>query len=709
MVNFYLNQVIFPRRCRTFERKLVASAWDLPASADIYASAGPKFNAFSGTDDNKYLLPLNIVQQSLPELAGTNAEVLSYLLEARNREYCKAFNYSGRLGVEGLSNMVSSMNPPARTILDAGAMILELSNKEVAGLWLQIWQRHRAPADAAVFFDERDRIMVLYPDRRLEPLAVSPFLENMSNCLAYLDQIHTRGTDLKLPADARAALTLSVGLMKDHVVQAAMRLRQLGTTQSVRFVAGREVDVMIRDHCKKPDHARLDSHDVISWLLEQTCDTIESLQPLYISQGREYCARTQAAIDFPEAATSSEQRLAYLNKVHLEEDHSLENLYMPKSQLKRLATSKGTSKKIAGYLDQLDQDQQQLQNLSKAFQARTFDETEVEQEVEAEIEAEAVRQIQKPPIVEPLTPRGPHADVIHFARTGRIVDRSAGYERMAHVLARSRTARKHEVITNPLEPRLFVTTEFEQAVKKGFHHPDDFLRPVNWVLFCRKNGLALVVAPQEAEHILDLFCCNEKFMTHLLVYAAPVARKMSSFEDHFYSYPALPEDWTMPAQLKLELGLFAGRLYFSSEEHDALCNYLGFELPDRPFDPSKALFPTTPFNFLQEWLGRRRKGQDFSASPMGRLCQSHRVDVEDTAVEDRDKVDAEMPDAEEEMLSEMHTALGKENEGRKDAGQVDGVNMASLTLSEGGDESSEDAVGGEEEFGGKKDEDEDED
>jgi hypothetical protein len=51
--------------------------------------------------------------------------------------------------------------------------------------------------------------------RRRSP-GCHPFSENLDECLVYLDEAHTRGIDLKLPQDARGALTLALGQTKDH-------------------------------------------------------------------------------------------------------------------------------------------------------------------------------------------------------------------------------------------------------------------------------------------------------------------------------------------------------------------------------------------------------------------------------------------------------------------------------------------------------------
>jgi hypothetical protein len=53
----------------------------------------------------------------------------------------------------------------------------------------------------------------------VEALHVSSFATRLDVCLVFLDEAHTRGIDLKLPRDYRAAVTLGPGLCKDKLVQ----------------------------------------------------------------------------------------------------------------------------------------------------------------------------------------------------------------------------------------------------------------------------------------------------------------------------------------------------------------------------------------------------------------------------------------------------------------------------------------------------------
>ena len=236
VINYFLNQHVFPRHSRVFERKLVSSGWDIAARAastgdeeppvskenlkpgleEVRKSVGrPKSLTvgFSGTNDNKTLLPLNVVQDDLPGLAHTNAEVLTYLLQPRNRRYVHASRYGKRLSEKAFLHLL--LKYKIRMLLDAGALILEMDNTSLAQAWLEVDNE----AEAAVFFGADDRARVLYRDGKSQPLAGSPYLNNLGACVVYLDEAHTRGVDLKMPANAVAALTLGIQQTKDHTVQ----------------------------------------------------------------------------------------------------------------------------------------------------------------------------------------------------------------------------------------------------------------------------------------------------------------------------------------------------------------------------------------------------------------------------------------------------------------------------------------------------------
>lgn len=190
---------------------------------------------FSGTNDIKSLLPLNIRQDDLPTLQHTNAEVLSYLLENRNRQYHLAADRHGRLTEVALLHKLKDMK--IRVLIDAGAYILEMTNENLVKEWLG----YDTEAKAAVCFDQ-GRAWVVYRNqlKSKQPLLASPWKDGITNeLLVFFDEANCRGVDLKLPWDARAALTLALSQTKDHTVQGKSRPREGGGEGNLTFVHGK--------------------------------------------------------------------------------------------------------------------------------------------------------------------------------------------------------------------------------------------------------------------------------------------------------------------------------------------------------------------------------------------------------------------------------------------------------------------------------------
>lgn len=257
VVDHFLNHFVFPKHAKQFKTKIQASGWDLPlfnvmsavpavpigkenghtsgvttimnggqteiqmstSMEAVSTSHGARRIAtlttgFSGTNDNKTMLPLTIKQQDLPTQSHTNAEVLTYLLQSRNSRYfLAANNFGARLTERAFLYRIMELG--IRVLIDAGAQILEMDNIRLVEAWLTI----DTAAPAAIFFDENDKAIVHHRDGHKLPLLASPYAENSGDCLVYLDQAHTRGVDLKMPAHARGALTLALGQTKDHTVQ----------------------------------------------------------------------------------------------------------------------------------------------------------------------------------------------------------------------------------------------------------------------------------------------------------------------------------------------------------------------------------------------------------------------------------------------------------------------------------------------------------
>ena len=75
-INFWLEEILFPKEAYEFHSKLSASAWNL-ASLNKNLTTG-----FSGTNDFRFLLPLEMKYYEIPELIGTTGSVLSSIINS---------------------------------------------------------------------------------------------------------------------------------------------------------------------------------------------------------------------------------------------------------------------------------------------------------------------------------------------------------------------------------------------------------------------------------------------------------------------------------------------------------------------------------------------------------------------------------------------------------------------------------------------------
>ncbi|KAF2420579.1 hypothetical protein EJ08DRAFT_25307 [Tothia fuscella] len=647
VIDYYLNIFVFPRHAKQFQLKLQASAWDLPLfvseSNDGDSALVPLTTGFSGTNDNRNMLPMNIAQHDLPALANLNAEVLTYLLSPRNRGYVLAIDHrQKRLSESDLLLRIKEMG--IRVIIDAGAQILELDNRNLVKLWLE--KDYEAPA--ALFFDDNNKAMIRYRHGLELPLVASTFADDLTDVLVYLDESHCRGTDLKLPRYARGALTLGPGLQKDAAVQAAMRLRLLGTTQSVVFFSPPEVHQNILDLRKQDSRIAVESVDVVRWLLETTCENIESMMPLYYAQGADYCRRTQALSDNSDFITDKSHRDSYLEVLRQKEQQTLHSLYEPKIRHSRKAKT-SFSPNLDSFMKELNTRRKLFSDTGNAVHASALQ--EVEQEREVAYEVEMVREVQKPTHYSPFMFGGLHRDIISFVKTGRLSAGSAAFDLAMLALSRTALGRKHGVKNHTLQSRLYVSSEFCKTVSLPLGTlNDNFQRVVNWIVWSSATETALIVSPEEAEIIIPLIRNLQTPAAYLLTYAAPITRSMLHFDRlDYYSIPSLPSGWMAPTWLKTELGVFAGRLYFEFEEYANMCKFLGINEDDsrssggevtvgegqidgtldgdwehvlNPAEEDKRpSFTAKPLTFLHEWLVVRRKGQNFVHTPAGYVCQ----------------------------------------------------------------------------------------
>ncbi|KAF9235920.1 hypothetical protein BU15DRAFT_89398 [Melanogaster broomeanus] len=588
VVDFYLSRVVFPREAKEFPSKLSCSGWDL---AEHRARL---ITGFSGTNDGQYLLPTSISQRDPDHQRGTNARVLAYLLQPENNSYMLTAHDNGdRRTTREFLKMVVAQKPEIRVLLDVGAQMLDLQNLELAEAWLKL----SPDTLAAIYFNEDDELAVLTRDGATQLLLSSPFAQQLDRCVVYLDDAHTRGTDIKFPAGFRAAVTLGPKVTKDRLTQGCMRLRKLGHGHSVMFFAPLEVDRNIRSLVSKDTSDHINVTDILQWAIRETCNDIVQRVSHWAQQGMDHASRYSAWSRFCSNNLTPEQvSTAWLQP----EAKSLVDRYSPRKS--------GSS--ITLTIPEIRQRCLDLGVLS--LRDASMDE-EQEREVIHEIERE--RQVERPKKVTPAM-HSIHRDVITFVKSGVV---PAG--------------------TSAFRP-IFATLENTMAATREAHVWSQS------VLSTTINGL--MPAIRLSKHV------------HLHVYTPRTIESMKPCDDlSLYNIPTVPLGWTPPWALVDQLNVFAGQLYLRDyATYIQLCRFLciyakdlkdegdievqcdGFIAPsNRPLraKPQNS-FQHTPLPSLKTLVGIRRKGMRYAPTHIGKILEGRLLTEQDFQDRDNDEV-----------------------------------------------------------------------
>ncbi len=376
----------------------------------------------------------------------------------------------------------------------------------------------------------------------------------------------------------------------------------------------------------------------------------------------------QAIADNPDFLEDKSARAKYCAAIRQGEQQTLQQLYEPKLKGKTMASKDARDPQISAFLKELNVRRRGFQDTGNAVHGSALQ--EVEQEREVAFEVESVRQIKKPPHHAAYGFPGLHRDIETFARTGYLPADSHACQHFLASLVRTNLGRKFKISRDASASKLYVSMEFGKTINNPSFGPsdDNYIRPVSWILWSQITEIAIVIIPEEAERVIPIIrsaaFSKSGPKTYLLTYAAPITRKMLYFSSlKYYSIPSLPRGWEAPEWLTVELGIFAGRLYFDWREYRAICQFLGVEeAPTTLEDPNgledvaqvngvddeasvpkrtgaeemgakdaaktkpASLFTSKPLQFMHEWLAVRRRGQDFVPTPMGYITQDKRLD-----------------------------------------------------------------------------------
>ncbi|KAK0643172.1 hypothetical protein B0T16DRAFT_391740 [Cercophora newfieldiana] len=668
-IDFYLSRVVFSREMKQFPLKLSASGWDLAGSKN----KNHPLTGFSGTNDSKGVLPLSVT--ALDVQPHTNATVLSTLLREENMVVELADSRASQLAPLTEAMLIEVLRRPGlpemQVVLDVGAQIVESSNAEMAKKLLAA--APTGDADAVIFFSDGDDLSVLTRDGTVHDFLTSPFASHTDRCFVFLDQAHTRGTDLKLPDKYRAAVTLGPGLTKDALVQACMRMRKLGRGQSVTFLVSPEMGKRIRSVRGQADGRPLKVSDILAWAISETWEEAVRSTPLWATQGIRYLEQEAIWKDAKESdgfSTTHVRRYLEPEGASLEQRYSVAPIDANSGQTESvalLARLRPNSDRHGGNVDEEQNAQAAAIREKLVACCGTSGQTpatlglEEEQERELAPEMEQESQIARPEPYEAL-PHSLEPALVEFSRTGRVLPGSAVFLSCYVAMTKTSSAPLFHSGNLSLFPgNLLVTKDFSRTVEeKGpAYCSDSFQRGVQWVLVGeakRHNGTTVhnmvVISQWEASRIKPLLEDLERQLspsaappTTLHAYLPLSSLTFRTMEDlDTYVVPASATGRQVPKELVTQLNLFAGQLYLRCyHEYLRLCRYLGLahatntagmDVGTDGFVGRRGYpeceFDTSPVPFLVDmYLKIRRDGVDFKKTHMGAVLGGDILTPED--------------------------------------------------------------------------------
>ncbi|KAF8962069.1 hypothetical protein BDZ97DRAFT_1759482 [Flammula alnicola] len=589
VIDFFLSQVVFPKDAKEFPSKLGTSGWDLAEHKANFTTG------FSGTNDNCDLLPTSITQIERDNQIQTNAQVLWYLLRPENDRYICTQGADGqsRSAMEFLEFLVREPKE-VRVLLDVGAQMLEMTNQQLVKHWLSL----RQDVMAGVFFDDADNLSVLRQDGVVEPLYSSSFFRLLDQCIIYLDDAHTRGTDLKLPRNFRAVVTLGPKVTKDRLVQGCMRMRKLGHGQSVVFCAPPEIDRRIREAENIGSSCPVQVIDVLSWVMSNTCTDIEHHIPHWVEQG----------VDFHRRRTEEN---AWLQPAA----RSLDEMYGLTSQPERSTGSVIDIPDMHERLQALGSQRYAMHEWTRSKKGRV------------------------PPAVHYLD-----EEVRCFVRQGTIPTNSdAFFPFMTPLRSETDTLNPQ----NPWSRQLLATRDFMTTTRDGKEKSvlTDYLRPVNWIVSTElRDGsgmIFVVMSPYEINLLLQDIRASKYVRLHM--YAPRTTQAMKPFDDlTFYcvrhyrlraiwhpqpsTYGLYLDQYETYLRLCLLLGVSSSETAeYSSVESDRFVPKRG-QIGEMV---EVCLFDESPLPLLKRLFGLRRKGMSYQQTHLGKILHARLLFQED--------------------------------------------------------------------------------
>jgi hypothetical protein len=526
---FWMNNRVFPIETFQFPEKRASSAWNLATESTI---------GFSGTDDNRFLIPLQVKQiaQASEELRATNGSMIECIVACTQDVEVLEEKDSFPFWKTVVNKCIDA---GCDALIDAGGLMAGSSSTDI----LNSFSGHLITQNfkGFVFFDTVAETWSVHDfDSRIS-LALCNSSLTESECFVYFDESRCRGSDLKLHQTACALVTLEAGITKDKFLQGCARMRKLRPGMQSLVLAGTKEIV--------DDNSSTES--ILQKILDNTVSGVAKDLSAFYERGLEFTR-------FPSP---------------VKESILLEDLYGGKTcayndfgtflDAQQEFTSQQPSQmksSIVGY----------CKSIGSSMEVQS---TKLSQECERELEEEALCEMEWKPVMQE-----PFAQV-DWEYNKVFTDPTVLFETVFtplttfmrdHLVARGRGVEQASAIK--WSPKLYCTSNFWKTIKSCGLKNDlsSYLRLVNAMLVLQ-DGRAVLITAYELDKLLPHWWQTSSQRKSL----RDSGKKTLTSIQHLFQYesgclsPHLrfgQEETRVPVDVLASIKLFAGRTHFSQEE-----------------------------------------------------------------------------------------------------------------------------------------------
>lgn len=430
-----------------------------------------------------------------------------------------------------------------------------------------------------------------------------------------------------------------------------MRMRRLGSGQSVVFCVPEEIRTKILKNKNDTSETRIAVADILKWAISETNQDLRRTMPIWATQGRTF---QKHQTFWEEAGVNGILRMDHdfaLNFME-EEAQDLESRYRPQPSLdaSRDFSEHASLNAITQRCREFDVKQSTCVNFQEGQERVLAPENEREREVERPAPAKSAD-------------HNLHVNVERFVETGEIPADEDGFLFAFESLGHTTAAQQLNFSQFPRSLR--VTQDFANTVQMNLSEDgyDSYQRGVEFVLTAQPDvkGASdfkmVIISPFEANVLYEKIESSTAVRKHVYL---PRQNLAYSPLDHLNLFttpePTSPQNWPIPRKLIIELNLFAGQLYFSSfKEYTEVCDFLGLAwsateegmlvradgfIEPRARSRNRSIFTQSPVQFLKTLLIKiRRDCGAIEKSHMGKVLDGALLTEDDFEPRPKRKVE----------------------------------------------------------------------